>query len=441
MSHQPEVLIVGSGLAGSQAALTIAALGGTVELCEMRPLIQTAAHRTAHAAELVCSNSLRSNELHSAAGLLKQELRILDCDLLRLAEEAAIPGGTALTVDREQFALKVTAALVSHPRVRLRNCQVTDVPRDRICILATGPLTSDGLADAIQHLTGEANLAFHDAIAPVVDAETVDADRVFASSRYDKSGADFLNCPLTESQYRTFRDALLSAEGIFKHQFDELDFFGCPPIEKLGRSGEETLRHGPMKPFGLRDPRTGETPYAVVQLRKENLRSDSYNMVGFQNQLKFSEQQRVFRMIPGLEQAEFLRFGQMHRNTYVRAPALLNADLSLRRHPNVFLAGQLAGVEGYVEAMATGLIAGVQVWRRSMKLPPLELPRQTALGSICHYLVHAELDSFAPVRFIFDLLPIPEKGMQRLERRERQCERALHAARDLARTVNPMVTV
>jgi methylenetetrahydrofolate--tRNA-(uracil-5-)-methyltransferase len=439
MSHQPDVLVAGSGLAGSQAALTIAALGGEVELCEMRPLVQTAAHRTAHAAELVCSNSLRSNDPQSAAGLLKEELRILGCDLLRIAAEAAIPGGTALTVDRERFALNVTASLLSHPRVCLRKHHITDIPADRICILATGPLTSDPLASAVQNLTGETNLAFHDAIAPVVDAETINADLVFASSRYDKSTPDFLNCPLNESQYRAFREALMSAEGIFKHQFDELDFFGCPPIEELARRGEETLRHGPMKPVGLRDPRTGQTPYAVVQLRKENLRSDSYNMVGFQNQLRFSEQQRVFRMIPGLEQAEFMRFGQMHRNTYVRAPALLNPDLSLRRHPNVFLAGQLAGVEGYVEAMATGLIAGVQAWRRSVKLAPLELPRQTALGSICHYLAHAEVDSFAPVRFTFDLLPSPEKGMKRPERRHMQCERALNATHDLARAVNTVV--
>jgi methylenetetrahydrofolate--tRNA-(uracil-5-)-methyltransferase len=294
----------------------------------------------------------------------------------------------------------------------------------------------------VQRLTGEANLSFHDAIAPVVDAETVDANVVFAASRYDKGGADFLNCPLTESQYDAFREALLGAEGIFKHQFDELNFFGCPPLEELARNGEQTLRHGQMKPFGLRDPLTGQTPYAVVQLRKENLRSDSYNLVGFQNQLKFSEQQRVFRMIPGLEQAEFLRFGQMHRNTYVRAPALLDPQLNLRRHPQIFLAGQLCGVEGYVEAMATGLLAGIGAWRRSMDMPPLELPRHTALGSICHYLAAAEADSFVPVRFTFDLLPPERERMDRTQRRARQCDRALAAVREVvrARAMQPVAT-
>jgi methylenetetrahydrofolate--tRNA-(uracil-5-)-methyltransferase len=309
---------------------------------------------------------------------------------------------------------------------------VTQVPQDQICILATGPLTSDELAKSVQSLTGEANLSFHDAIAPVVDADTVDADRVFAASRYGKGGDDFLNCPLDRGQYNAFRDALLSAEGIFKHEFDDLNFFGCMPLEELARRGEETLRYGPMKPVGLRDPRTGETPYAVVQLRKENLRSDSYNMVAFQNQLKFGEQERVFRMIPGLEHAEFLRFGQMHRNTYLRAPALLNPDLSLRRRQDVFFAGQLCGVEGYVEAVATGLVAGINAWRRSNGERPVELPRSTAIGSICHYLAHATAEEFAPVRFTFDLLPPPDIDGQpavrdRHRRRALQCERALAA--------------
>jgi methylenetetrahydrofolate--tRNA-(uracil-5-)-methyltransferase len=427
------IAVVGSGLAGSQAALTVAALGGEVELFEMRPLVRTPAHRTADAAELVCSNSLRSNELYSAAGLLKQELRLLGCDLLRMADESAIAGGTALTVDRDEFSRRVTAALRDEPRIRLHTRQVTEIPRDQICILATGPLTSDALAGALQGLTGEANLSFHDAIAPVVDAETVDANVAFAASRYDKGGADFLNCPLDEPQYRAFREALLSAEGIFKHEFDQLDFFGCPPLEELARRGEQTLRHGPMKPVGLRDPRTGKIPYGVVQLRKENLRSDSYNMVGFQNQLKFSEQQRVFRMIAGLENAEFIRFGQMHRNTYVKAPALLDPQLNLRRHPDVFLAGQLCGVEGYVEAMATGFLAGMGAWRRSMQLPPLEPDRFTALGSICHYLARAEADSFAPVRFTFDLLP-PCAVANRAQRRAQQCDQALAAVRELVVT-------
>jgi methylenetetrahydrofolate--tRNA-(uracil-5-)-methyltransferase len=430
------VVVVGSGLAGSQAGLSIAHLGGEVTLYEMRPVVQTPAHRTAEAAELVCSNSLRSNDPTSAAGLLKQELRLLGSDLMRIADDVAIPGGSALTVDREQFSRRVTQAIRENPRIDVRHEHVTDVPRDCVCILATGPLTSDALAASIQRLTGEENLRFYDAIAPVVDADTIDHERVFAASRYDKGGADFLNCPLDEPQYHAFRTALLSAEGIFKHEFEELDFFGCPPLEDLARQGEQTLRYGPMKPVGLRDPRTGRTPYAVVQLRKENLRSDSYNMVGFQNQLKFGEQQRVFRMIPGLGKAEFMRFGQMHRNTYVRAPALLEPHLSLRRHPDVFLAGQLGGVEGYVEAIATGLLAGTNAFRRSRGLPPLRMPRCTAIGSICHYLASAETEQFAPVRITFDLLPPLEvedgKRISREQRRAQQCGRALDAMRDAA---------
>lgn len=428
--YDEPIAVIGSGLAGSQAALTIARLGGEVDLFEMRPVVKTPAHQTADAAELVCSNSLRSNEANSAAGLLKQELRLLGCDLIGFADEAAIPGGTALTVDREQFSGKVTAALRAHPNIRIHNQEIVEIPRDRICLLATGPLTSDGLARAIQSLTGEANLAFYDAIAPVIDADTIDCNQVFAASRYGRGGPDFLNCPMDKPQYEAFRAALLEAEGIFKHQFDELNFFGCMPLEELARRGEDTLRYGPMRPVGLRDPRTGRVPYAVVQLRKENLRSDSYNMVAFQNQLKFSEQQRVFRTIPGLEQAEFLRFGQMHRNTYVRAPALLQSDLSLREHPDVFLAGQLCGVEGYVEAMTTGLVAGTNAWRRSRGKPPLAMPRETAVGSLCHYLTAAEPEDFAPVRFTFDLLPSraqngEQKKISRENRRANQCGWAL----------------
>ena len=427
------ISVIGSGLAGSQAALTIANLGGEVDLFEMRPLVQTPAHRTGQAAELVCSNSLRSNDACSSAGLLKRELRLLGCELLSLADESAIPGGSALTVDRDQFSRKVTEALAAHPLVRTHVEEVAEIPRDGVCVLATGPLTSDALAGAIAQLTGEANLAFYDAIAPVVEADSVDLDRVFAGSRYDRGGADFLNCPLDEEQYHAFRAALLDAEGIFKHRFDELNFFGCIPLEELARRGEETLRYGPLKPVGLRDPRTRRTPFAAVQLRKENLRSDSYNMVAFQNQLKFSEQQRVFRMISGLEHVEFLRFGQMHRNTYVRAPALLGEDLSLREHPSVFMAGQLCGVEGYVEAMATGLIAGVNALRRARGEDALRLPRSTAVGSICHYLSRADARDFAPVRFTFDLLPpleldVPAEVRRSRERRRAvQCDRAVNA--------------
>lgn len=427
MSSSNPIIVVGSGLAGSQAALTIARLGGKVKLYEMRPVVKTPAHRTSMAAELVCSNSLRSNQLHSAPGLLKEELRMLGSDLLRIAEQTAIPGGSALTVDREQFSRQVTTALESDPNIDILREELQDVPVDGLCVLATGPLTSDRLANSIQTLTGEANLSFYDAINPVIDVETISLDKVFAASRYSKGGPDFLNCPMNSEEYTHFREALLKAEGIFTHEFDDLNFFGCPPLEQIARSGKDTLRYGPLKPVGLLDPATGHQPYAVVQLRQENLRCDSYNMVGFQNQLKFGEQERVFRMIPGLERAEFIRFGQMHRNTYVRAPALLEPSLRLRMHSQVFLAGQICGVEGYVEAMATGLLAGINAWRLSESLPLLEMPRESAIGSVCHYLARAEPEDFAPVRFTFDLLPPVEDAAiarDRNQRRAHQCRRA-----------------
>jgi methylenetetrahydrofolate--tRNA-(uracil-5-)-methyltransferase len=441
MINSPDpIIVIGAGLAGSQAALTIAHLGGKVILYEMRPNVRTPAHQTGGAAELVCSNSLRSNDVCSAAGLLKQELRLLGCDLIRIADEVAIPGGTALTVDRARFSQRVTELIQSHPHIEVRHEQVVAVPRNRVCILATGPLTSDALAGSIQAMTGEDNLSFHDAIAPVVDADSIDYGKVFAASRYGNSGDDFLNCPMNQQQYDAFRTALVSAEGYFKHEFDDLSFFGCPPLEQLARSGEQTLRHGPLKPVGLRDPRGGERPYAVLQLRRENLRSDSYNLVGCQNQIKFAEQQRVFGLVPGLERAQFIRFGQMHRNTYLRAPALLHEGLNLRRHEDVFVAGQLCGVEGYVEAMATGLLAGTNAWRRSLAQPPMRLPRSSALGSLCHYLVHAEPGGFAPVRFTFDLLPPLEldqpRRLPRETRRAMQCDRALTTIQEMAHSLH-----
>ncbi len=428
-----EIHVVGAGLAGSQAALTIANHGLKVLLHEMRPFVQTPAHHTDQAAELVCSNSLRSNDPRSAPGLLKEELRLLGADLIRVADETCIPGGTSLTVDREQFSGWITELLDRHPRIQLLREEVDCTPDQGISILATGPLTSDSLASFIQRLTGEENLFFYDAISPVVDAETINRDRMFMASRYEKGGADFLNTPLIRDEYLRFREALIGAEGVFQHDFDHMAFLGCPPIEKLARNGVDTLRYGPLKPTGLRDPRTGRQPYAVVQLRMESLRSDSFNLVGFQNQLKFGEQLRVFRLIPGLENAEFIRFGQMHRNTYVHAPVLLDKSLSLHASPNIFLAGQLAGVEGYVESIATGWIAGVNACRIALGRPPLDLPRETAMGSIIHYLTQAGRDEFTPVRITFDLLPpLPATVRNRLERRRQLCERALEFVRGFA---------
>jgi methylenetetrahydrofolate--tRNA-(uracil-5-)-methyltransferase len=433
MSAAP-VHVIGAGLAGSQAALTIARLGGSVVLHEMRPVRQTAAHRTGFAAELVCSNSMRSDDAGSAPGLLKQELRLLHSDLLRIANETAVPGGTSLTVDRDAFARRVTAALEECRAITFSREEVTEIPRGQVCVLATGPLTADALADAIQALTGKDNLSFFDAVNPVIDAETIRQDAVFAASRYGKGGPDFLNCPLTREQYLAFHEALSKAEPYATHEFDGCSALGCPPLDLLARSGVDTLRFGPMKPVGLIDPSTGREAYAVVQLRRENLRSDSYNIVGFQNRLTFTDQKRIFRMIPGLEEVEFIRFGQAHRNTYICAPRVLTPALHARAQPAIFFAGQLSGVEGYVESIATGLLAGLNAWRRTIGLPVVELPRESGLGALCHYMAGAEPDNFAPVRLTFDLLPAVPAGARRglrtrQLRREHQCAVALASLR------------
>jgi methylenetetrahydrofolate--tRNA-(uracil-5-)-methyltransferase len=426
-----QAIIIGGGLAGSEAAWQLAERGVAVTLYEMRPAHSTPAHKTGHLAELVCSNSLKSNARGAASWLLKEELRRGGSLLLRLADENAVPGGSALTVDRERFGQAVTEAIGSHPRIELKRQEVTEIRGDELTLLASGPLTSDSLAGQLKTLTGSENLAFYDSISPIVDAETLNTDRIFRASRYGKGGEDYLNCPLDEAEYRAFYDALMSAEMIRLHAFEDLNYFeSCLPIEELARRGVDTLRFGPMRPVGLTDPRTGRRPHAVVQLRAENLRHSSYNLVGFQNHLKFPEQKRILRMIPGLENAEFLRFGQIHRNTYINAPKLLASDLSYRSKPDMFVAGQLSGVEGYVECIATGYLAGVAMARRAnreMFLPP---PRTTALGSLVHYVTHADSGNYQPANISFDLLP-PMEGLPRAiardrrARRERQCERAL----------------
>ena len=425
------VVIAGGGLAGSEAAWQLAERGVPVVLYEMRPIRQTPAHQTDKLAELVCSNSLKSNAPGSASWLLKEELRQAGSLLLRLADANAVPGGTALAVDRERFAAAVTDAIARHPLIHLRREELQEFPTDTPTLIATGPLTSDALAARLQALTGSDNLFFYDAISPIVDAETLNIDRLFRASRYGKGGEDYLNCPLREDEYRAFYEALTSAETVKAQAFEGFNYFeGCLPIEELARRGVDTLRFGPMKPVGLIDPRIGKQPYAVVQLRPENLRYSSYNLVGFQNHLRFPEQKRILRMIPGLENAEFLRFGQIHRNTYLNAPKLLAPDLSLRLAPEVFVAGQLSGVEGYVECVATGLLAGLAIAQRArgeVFYPP---PRSTALGSLVHYLTHADPRDYQPANIAFDLLP-PIEGLPRPvardrgARRARQCERAL----------------
>ena len=428
--------ILGGGLAGTEAAWQIARRGLPCSLYEMRPHRSTQAHQTDRLAELVCSNSLKSESESTAPWLLKEELRRLDSMALRAAAEARVPGGHALTVDRDLFAAAVTSAIESEPLIRLHREEVTAVPSDGIVIVATGPLTSDALAADIARITGSDRLFFYDSISPIVEAESVDTSIAFWASRYGKSTDgtdDYLNCPLDREQYDRFLDALLTADSVPVHiEADNACYFeACLPIEEIARRGRDTLRFGPMKPMGLTDPRTGRRPWAVVQLRQENVRAASFNLVGFQNHMRFPEQQRVLRMIPGLERAEFLRYGQIHRNTYLNGPRLLARDLSLRGLDRVFIAGQLSGVEGYVECIATGLLAGMALATRALGEPFSPPPRTTALGSLVHYVTHAEPGGYQPANISFDLLPPPDEDLPRAvmrdkaKRRAWQCERAL----------------
>lgn len=418
------VIVVGGGLAGSEAAWQLAERGVRVELYEMRPARSTPAHKSDKLAELVCSNSLKSNSPGAASWLLKEELRRAGSLLIRLADANAVPSGSALAVDRENFSEAVTAAISGHPLIQLRREELGEIPNEGLVLIATGPLTSDSLAASLRQLTSAEHLAFYDSISPIVDAETLDMDRVYAASRYGKGGEDYLNCPMSEEEYRVFYEALMSAEAVDRHAFEDVKYFeACLPIEELARRGYDTLRFGPMRPVGLLDPRTGKRPFAVVQLRAENLRHSSYNLVGFQNHLKFGEQKRILRLIPGLENAEFLRYGQIHRNTYINAPALLAADLSLKQHPSVFVAGQLSGVEGYVECISTGLLAGLAMAHRATGATYEPPPRSTALGSLVHYVTHADPRNYQPANISFDLL-LPIEGLTRAVARDRQARRS-----------------
>jgi methylenetetrahydrofolate--tRNA-(uracil-5-)-methyltransferase len=416
------VTVIGAGLAGTEAAWQLAQRGIDVTLHEMRPLRTTDAHQTDRLAELVCSNSLKSDQHPSASWLLKKELRRLDSLLLGVAELSRVPGGQALTVDRARFAAEVTRAIESHPRIEIRREEVTELDTGRLTVIATGPLTSDALAGNIAKLTGSARLFFYDSISPIADAATVDRAIAFPASRYDKSldgTGDYLNCPLSKPEYERFVDALMQAQTVEAHIPNDTPYFeACLPIEEIARRGRDTLRFGPMKPTGLTDPRTGRWPYAAVQLRQENLRADSYNLVGFQNHLRFPEQKRILRLIPGLENAEFLRFGQIHRNTYINAPALLDATLQLRKHAAIFFAGQISGVEGYVESIATGLVAGLLAEAYAKGEPVRPFPRETAIGSLCHYISHADLRHYQPANIAFDLFPLPDPNPR--DRKERQ---------------------
>ena len=433
------VRVIGGGLAGPEAALTAARLGCRVDLYEMRAVVDgkprlTPAHQTTEFGELVCSNSLKSESPNTAPWVLKQEMRRAGSALLRIADETAVPAGHALAVDRVEFSRRIAEAIAAEPLIRVIREEVTELsPDDGITILATGPLTSDALSTEIERITGSGRLAFYDSISPIVDAESIDMERVYMAARWDKGTADYINCPMNRAEYDRFLDALLVAEAAEAKEWEKLDYFeGCLPIEVLARRGRDTLRFGPMKPVGLRDPRNGMTPWAVVQLRKENLRADSYNMVGFQNHLKFGEQAKVLRLIPGLENARFLRYGQIHRNTYIQAPVLLDESLRLKTAPWLWFAGQLSGVEGYTESIATGLLAGIYAaaWVRGEESTPA--PRRSALGSLVHYITHADPKDFQPANITFDLLePLEEEMRKKIrdkkERHRLVCEGALAA--------------
>lgn len=483
-NRMKRIVVIGAGLAGSEATWQIATrldamnaaptLG--VELWEMRPAVPTPAHKTDRFGELVCSNSLKSDTEFSAPWLLKEELRQLNSLLIAVAREARVPSGQALSVDRDQFAQRITERLTSHPRIRVRREELIEIPQadDTVVIVATGPLTSERLSKNIREVTAVEQLYFYDAISPIVDAETIDHSIAFRASRYGKGGEDYMNCPFSPEEYDAFYEELVSAQCVPTHEFEkeilvgvapgriggEKDslktamsarscssvrpdflealpagtipyFEGCLPIEELARRGRDTLRFGPMKPVGLLDPRTGRMPWACVQLRQETLLADSYNLVGFQNHLRFPEQQRVFRMIPGLAHAEFVRFGQMHRNTYINSPCVLVESLQMRARPNIFFAGQLVGVEGYVESIMTGLIAGINALRWADGQNPNAPPADTACGSLLNYITHAPPHNFQPMNIVFSLLPTVEgrdacgRKIPKADRHRRQCEVAL----------------
>jgi len=425
------VLIIGGGLAGSEAAWQAARRGLQVDLHEMRPVRTTPVHATGDLAELVCSNSLKSNLLDTASGLLKEEMRRCDSLIIRVADACRVPAGGALAVDRERFARGVTEAIEALPNVRIVREEVRIIPEEGPCIVATGPLASEAIAAAIARFTGREYLYFFDAISPIVEADTIDLSKVFRASRYGKGGEDYLNCPLSKDEYDRFHAALLGAAEAPTHEFEkEIAYFeGCLPIEEMARRGKETLAFGPMKPVGLVDPRTGRQPFAVVQLRQDNLAADFYSMVGFQNHLKFAEQVRVFRMIPGLERAEFPRLGQVHRNSYINAPAILLPTFQARRRKDLFFAGQISGVEGYLESAASGLIAGINAARLAEAQPPLIFPATTALGALSRYISSADASHYQPTNIAFGLLPPLDRDTR--DKRQKKAHLVRRALDDL----------
>lgn len=444
-----DLIVIGGGLAGSEAAFQAAERGLLVDLYEMRPTLSTGAHQTDQLAELVCSNSLGSNLPDRASGVLKNELRRLGSMLLDCAERAALPAGAALAVDRELFAGLVTERIREHPRIRVVREEAVEIPATP-AIIASGPLTSTRLSRKIAELSGEGHLYFFDAIAPVISYESIDLSRAFRASRYDtgdQAEGDYINCPFTRDEYYAFVEALLGAERIELRSFEEAirggvkagQFFeGCLPVEIIAERGRDSLAFGPMRPVGLFDPRTGRRPHAVVQLRQDNLAGDLYNLVGFQTNLTYPEQKRVLRLIPGLESAEFVRYGQMHRNTFIAAPKLLRPTLQFRDRDDLFFAGQITGVEGYMGNIATGLLAGWNAARRHQRQPALTLPVTTMLGALCHYVTHADLKDFQPMKANFGILP-PLEGADRMGKRERAQAYAKRALIDIESVAHAMV--
>ncbi|MBR5217881.1 MAG: methylenetetrahydrofolate--tRNA-(uracil(54)-C(5))-methyltransferase (FADH(2)-oxidizing) TrmFO [Oscillospiraceae bacterium] len=400
------VTVIGAGLAGSEAAWQLAQRGIKVTLCEMKPQKKTPAHETEYFAELCCSNSLRSDQLENAVGLLKEELRRMDSLIIRGADATRVPAGGALAVDRHGFARMVTEELRSHPNVTVVEGEITEIPEGEV-IIASGPLTSDALAEKLQALFGDATtLNFFDAAAPLVSFESVDMTSAYFASRYDKGTPDYINCPMTQEEYKAFWSALIEAEEADVHGFEDKQVFeGCMPVEVMARRGEDTLRYGPLKPKGLPDPKTGRDPYAVVQLRKDNADGTIYNLVGFQTHLKWGEQKRVFSMIPALHDAQYLRYGVMHRNTYLDSPRLLDRYYRLRKEPRIVFAGQMTGVEGYVESCASGFLAGVELARRLKGLPAVDFPQETAVGALGLYVSNESVGSFQPMNINFGIMP------------------------------------
>lgn len=413
-----KVTVIGGGLAGSEATWQLAKRGIEVDLYEMRPIKMTPAHETGNLSELVCTNSMRSNQLSNAVGLLKEEMRQLDSLIMRVADETAVPAGGALAVDRDSFSKKITQIINELPNVHVHNEEIKDIPKEGINIIATGPLTSDSLATKIKEFCGSESLHFFDAAAPIITAESIDYNIVYKKSRYDKGEAAYLNCPMDKEQFVNFYNNLITAETAELHEFEKNNVFeGCMPIEVMAKRGEKTMLFGPLKPVGLEDPKTGKLPYAVVQLRQDNASASMYNIVGFQTHLKFGEQKRVFSLIPGLANAVFVRYGKMHRNTYISSPEVLNSTYETKLCENLFFAGQMTGVEGYVESAGSGLVAGINASLRAIGESPIVFPKNTAIGSMANYITSTSAKNFQPMNASYSLMPQLEKKIRNKQER------------------------